>query len=85
LSVFPCPLDFSDYESGGQEFESLRARHYLTGFESESLRNFLHLDIPSGGAAPGKHRIILGSINGRFEATTLLDESKDGRRAGLNT
>ena len=24
--VFPCPLEFSDYESGGQEFESLRAR-----------------------------------------------------------
>jgi hypothetical protein len=29
-----------DYESGGQEFESLRARHQLVDFDSEFLRDF---------------------------------------------
>jgi hypothetical protein len=29
-----------DYESGGQEFESLRARHHFLIFDSKSLRDF---------------------------------------------
>jgi hypothetical protein len=45
-----------DYESGGQEFESLRARHQLFDFDSEFLRDFFSLDIGwsqgSTGATP---------------------------------
>ena len=33
-----------NYESGGQEFESLRARQHLIDFESEFLRDFCALD-----------------------------------------
>jgi hypothetical protein len=47
-----------DYESGGQEFESLRARQQLFDFDSESLRNFFGLDSVnvwgSTGATPCK-------------------------------
>ena len=32
---------FADYEFGGQEFESLRARQQLVDFDSEFLRDFL--------------------------------------------
>ena len=46
-----------DYESGGQEFESLRARQQLFDFDSESLRDFLPLDMRILGAAPGQHAI----------------------------
>jgi hypothetical protein len=35
-----------DYESGGQEFESLRARHSLAEFDSELAGDFFALDEP---------------------------------------
>jgi hypothetical protein len=48
----------SDYESGGQEFESLRARQQLFDLDSEILRDFSPLDIGivrgSTGATPCK-------------------------------
>jgi hypothetical protein len=46
-----------DYESGGQEFESLRARQQLLDIDSEFLRDFCPIDIVfsrgSTGATPG--------------------------------
>src|SRR5215510_15816067 len=47
-----------DYESGGQEFESLRARQQLFDFDSEiSVRIFPHLTLKRIRAAPGKHPV----------------------------
>ena|SRR5215510_12136272 len=43
-----------DYESGGQEFESLRARHQLFGFDSEFLRDFSALDNKANSGSTGE-------------------------------
>jgi hypothetical protein len=45
-----------DYESRGQEFESLRARHLHVDFESESLRGFPALDFDIGSGRTGAAR-----------------------------
>jgi hypothetical protein len=56
----------SDYESGGQEFESLRARQQHIDFDSEFLCDFWPLDTGifwgSTGATPEKFRRSRGSI-----------------------
>ena len=61
-----------DYESGGQEFESLRARHQLFDFDSESLRDFSLLDTS----------ILRGSTGEAPEPVTSLVAWGYARRAG---
>jgi hypothetical protein len=51
-----------DYESGGQEFESLRARHQLIDIDSEFLRDFCRLDIAFVGGSTGATRIEVASL-----------------------
>ena len=46
-----------DYESGGQEFESLRARQQLFDIDSEFLRDFWSLDFFVFEEAPGQHAL----------------------------
>jgi hypothetical protein len=58
-----------DYESGGQEFESLRARHQLFDFDSEFLRDFFSLDIGwSQGSTGATQQVIweAGEISARL-------------------
>jgi hypothetical protein len=54
-----------DYESGGQEFESLRARQQTFDFRSEFLRDFLALDIHD----------VWGSTGAALELISVLSES----------
>jgi hypothetical protein len=47
-----------DYESGGQEFESLRARQQLLDFDSKFLRDFLPLDTGTVWGSTGATRAV---------------------------
>src|SRR6266566_2210725 len=63
-----------DYESGGQEFESLRARQYVIDFDSEFLRDFRPLTVGLFGAAPGQHPRIFTVIAARLNPLILVCE-----------
>ena len=52
-----------DYESGGQEFESLRARHQPFDFRSEFLRDFLALDIHDVWGSTGAARELISLLS----------------------
>jgi hypothetical protein len=64
----------SNYESGGQEFESLRARQYVIDFDSEFLRDFRPLTVGLFGAAPGQHPRIFTVIAARLNPLILVCE-----------
>jgi hypothetical protein len=55
-------LGTPDYESGGQEFESLRARQQLLGFNLESVGDFFALDIRLGRGSTGATRETISKL-----------------------
>ena len=76
----------TDYESGGQEFESLRARQQLFDFDSEFLRDFSSLDSLTLWAAPRRHANRFAAI--AFTLAVNYEDCTDGTalrgKAGLS-